>query len=45
MRRVKSLPPMAVMVPFIMVNRIGSQNLLSDRIPIGGLEKFIKEIK
>jgi len=43
MRRVKSLPPMAVMVPFIMVDRIGSQNFISDRIPIGGLEKFIKE--
>lgn len=43
MRRVKSLPPMAIMVPFIMVNRVGSQNLITDRIPFAKLEKYIKE--
>lgn len=43
MRRVKTLPPMAIMTPFIMVNRVGSQNLLTDRIPTEKLEKYIKE--
>ncbi len=43
MRRVKNLPPMTVMTPFIMVNRIGSQNLVTDRIPLEKLEKYIKE--
>lgn len=42
-RRVKSIPPMAVIVPFIMKNRVGSQNLLRDRVAINNMEKYIKE--
>ena len=43
MRRVKSLPAMTMMEPFIMVNRVGSQNLITDRIPMGKLETYLKE--
>lgn len=42
-RRVKTLPPMSVIVPFIMKDRIGSSNLLQDRINVIKLEKYIKE--
>ena len=43
MRRVRSLSPMAMMIPFIMPDRVGSQNFISDRIPIGRVEQDIKE--
>ena len=43
MRRVKSLPAMTMMEPFIMVNRVGSQNLITDRIPMSKLETYLKE--
>lgn len=43
MRRVKSLPAMTMMEPFIMVNRVGSQNLISDRIPVTKIETYLKE--
>ena len=42
MRRVRSLPPMTVIIPFIMVNRIGAMNLMKDRIPVTKLEKFLR---
>lgn len=42
-RRVKSLSPMAMMIPFIMVDRTGSQNYISDTVDIGNLEKYMKE--
>lgn len=42
-RRVKSLSPMAVIVPFIMKNRVGSSNYLKDTINVIKLEKYIKE--
>lgn len=43
MRRVKTISPMAMMVPFIMVDRVGSQNFITDRISVTKLEKYIKE--
>lgn len=43
MRRVKTLPAMAMMEPFIMPSRVGSQNLITDRIPLPRLEKYIRE--
>lgn len=43
MRRVKSISPMAMIEPFIMNTRTGSQNLITDRIPVAKLEKYLKE--
>ena len=42
-RKVKSLPPMSVIVPFIMKQRNGSSNLMSDTININKLEKYIRD--
>ena len=43
MRRVKNISPMSVMIPFIMVDRVGSQNFITDRIRVEKLEKYLKE--
>ena len=43
MRRVKNISPMSMMIPFFMVNRVGSQNFITDRIPVTKLEKYLKE--
>lgn len=40
--RVRSIDPLAIVSPYIMKNRIGSQNLLTDRIPTARVDKFIK---
>lgn len=42
-RRVKSISPMSVVIPYIMVNRTGSQNFISDSVEIDKLEKYMKE--
>ncbi len=42
-RRVKSISPMSVVIPYIMVNRTGSQNFISDSFDIEHVEKYIKE--
>ena len=42
-RRVKTLPPMSVVIPFIMVDRTGSQNFIQDSVEIEKLEKYMKE--
>jgi len=42
-RRVKSISPMAMMVPFIMVDRVGSQNFITDTMDVEKMEKYIKE--
>lgn len=42
-RRVKTISPMSAVIPFIMVNRIGSQNFISDTVDIEKVEKYIKE--
>lgn len=43
MRRVKSISPMAMISPFIMVERNGSQNYITDRISVTKIEKYLKE--
>jgi len=43
MRRVKGISPMSMIVPFIMVNRTGSQNFITDRISVTKIEKYLKE--
>lgn len=42
-RRVKSISPMSVVIPYVMVNRTGSQNFISDSFDIENLEKYMKE--
>ena len=42
-RRVKTLSPMSVVIPFIMVDRTGSQNFIQDSVEIEKLEKYMKE--
>ncbi len=42
-RRVKSVSPMSAVIPFIMVNRTGSQNFITDSIEIDKIEKYIRE--
>ncbi len=42
-RRVRTVAPMTLLVPFIMVNRIGSQNMITDRLPISRLEAYLKQ--
>lgn len=42
-RKIKSLEPMNMVSPFIMVNRMGSCNYFKDRIEITEAEKYIKK--
>ena len=42
-RRVKGISPMSTVIPFIMVNRTGSQNFIRDSFEIDRLEKYMKE--
>lgn len=42
-RRVKSVPPMNIISPYIMNDRIGSMNLMKDTISVSKLEQYIKE--
>ena len=42
-RRVKSISPMARLVPYIMENRIGSQNFIFDRIYLSQIDKYIRK--
>ena len=42
-RRVKTIPAMNVISPFIMEDRIGSMNLMRDSVSITKLEQYIKE--
>lgn len=41
-RKLKTLPPMNMVSPFIMVNRVGSSNYFSDRIEITAADEYIK---
>ena len=43
MRRVKDIPPMSIITPYIMTNRIGSMNLMRDSISVSKIDKYIKE--
>ncbi len=42
-RRVKNVPPMSAMIPFIMVDRVGSQNFIHDTTDVEKLERYLKE--
>lgn len=42
-RRVKGIPPMSMVVPYIMVNRSGASNLIRDSVEIERVEKYLKE--
>lgn len=42
-RRVKTIPPMSTIVPFIMKNRIGSSNYMHDTVNVLKIEKYIRE--
>lgn len=42
-RRVKGIPAMSQIVPFIMVNRTGAMNMVSDSFESSKVEKYIKE--
>ncbi len=42
-RRVKTVPPMNIISPYIMNDRIGSMNLMKDNVSIAKLEQYIKE--
>jgi len=42
-RRLKSLSPMTIVIPYIMTNRVGSQNFIRDSVDIERLEKYMKE--
>lgn len=42
-RRVKTISPMSVVIPFVMVDRTGSQNFIRDSVEIEKLEKYMKE--
>lgn len=42
-RRVRTMPPMSVIVPFIMKDRVGASNLMYDKINTVKLERYIKE--
>lgn len=42
-RKVRTIPPMSVIVPFIMVNRNGSSNYMKDTIPTIPIDAYIKQ--
>ncbi len=42
-RRVKGISPMSYVIPYIMVDRTGSQNFIRDSVDIEKLEKYMKE--
>lgn len=45
LRRVKTVSPMAAVVPFIMVNRTGAMNFIEDTIDIEKIEEYMREKK
>lgn len=42
-RRIRTLPPMSVVVPYIMVNRNGASNFIRDELEITDLEQYVRE--
>ena len=42
-RRVKTISPMAMIVPYIMKNRCGAMNMISDRVNVAKMDRYIKE--
>ncbi len=43
MRKLKTVSPVSMLEPFIMPTRIGSQNLITDKLPLPKLEQYIRE--
>jgi len=42
-RRVRTVPAMQAITPFIMVNRVGAMNLMTDRFNVTSLDKYLKK--
>lgn len=42
-RRLKTLSPMTIVIPYVMTNRVGSQNFIRDSVDVERLEKYMKE--
>lgn len=42
-RRVRGLPPMSIITPYIMTDRIGSMNLMKDSISVSKIDRYVKE--
>lgn len=42
-RRVKTVSPMTMIVPYIMKNRTGAMNMLSERINVEKMDRYIKD--
>ncbi len=45
MRRVRTISPMSIIVPYIMKNRIGSQNLVRDSVNTVKLDEYVKKMR
>ncbi len=44
-RRIKGIPPMSVVSPYVMNNRIGSSNYIADTVRVDKIEEYIREKK
>ncbi len=42
-RRIRTMPPMSQVEPYLMVSRVGSSNIFKDEVEITELEKYIRE--
>ncbi len=42
-RRLRTLPPMAMVSPYIMVTRVTSSNFIRDEVEISNLERYVRE--
>jgi len=42
-RRVRSISPMSMIVPYIMKNRVGAQNMITDRVSVHKMDQYVKE--
>ena len=42
-RRIRTMPPMSQVEPYLMVSRVASSNLFKDEVEISELEKYIRE--
>ena len=42
-RRIRSLPPMNMVSPYIMLDRVGSTNLIADSVEVTNMEKYVRK--
>ena len=42
-RRLRTLPPMSMVSPYIMVSRVGASNFIRDEVEISNLERYVRE--